>query len=41
MVSITDLERLLGWGRLPLYGLYGYVEMTKILMTRIHGWLHN
>jgi hypothetical protein len=32
---ITDLECLLGWGRLPLYGRYGCVEMTKFLMIRI------
>jgi hypothetical protein len=32
MVLITGLERLLGWKRLPLYGRYGYAEMTKFLM---------
>jgi hypothetical protein len=35
MGLIRDLERLLGWGRLPLYGLYGCVEMIKFLMTRV------
>jgi hypothetical protein len=35
MVLILDLELLLGWDRLPLYGCFGYVEMTKFLSLKI------
>jgi hypothetical protein len=35
MVLILDLERLLGWERLPLYGRYGCVGMTKFLTIKI------
>jgi hypothetical protein len=32
MVWIIGLNYLLGWERLPLFGCYGYVEMTRFLM---------
>jgi hypothetical protein len=35
MVLMSGLERLLGRERLPLYGRFGSVEMTKFLMTKI------
>jgi hypothetical protein len=35
MVLISGLERLLGWERLPLYGHFGYAEMTKFLIIII------
>jgi hypothetical protein len=35
MILILGLERLLGWERLPLYGRFGYIEMTKFLMIKI------
>jgi hypothetical protein len=35
MVLILGLGRLLGWECLSSYGRYGYVEMTKKLMTKI------
>jgi hypothetical protein len=35
MVLISGLERLLGWERLPLYGRFGYIEMTKFLIIKI------
>jgi hypothetical protein len=35
MVLITGLERLLWWEHMPLYGHYGYAEMTKKLMIKI------
>jgi hypothetical protein len=36
MVSIIGLEFLLGWGRLQLFGLFGYVEMARFLIIKIH-----
>jgi hypothetical protein len=35
MVLIIGLEFLLGWKRVPLYGRFGYVEMTGFLMIKI------
>jgi hypothetical protein len=35
LVLISDLERLLRWKRLPLYGPFGYVEMIMFLMIKI------
>ena len=35
MEWIVGLNYLLGWERLPLFGRYGYVEMTRSLTTKI------
>jgi hypothetical protein len=35
MVLISSLGHLLRWERLPLYGRYGYVGMTKFLTIKI------
>lgn len=32
---IIGLTNLLGWQRLPLYGRFGYEEMTRFLMVKI------
>ena len=32
---IPGLKYLSGWGRLPLYGRFGYVGMTRFLMIKI------
>jgi hypothetical protein len=34
MESKIGLKSILGWERLPLFGCYGYVEMTKCLTIK-------
>src|SRR4051812_10142253 len=33
---IIGLKHLSGWGRSPLFGRFGYVEMTRFLIIKAH-----